>query len=253
MISEHPQLRADGELDVAVDDERAVVREHEAATCPITTSVTLTYQVSVVADERVVDRVGRGAEQVPALAERVRDQVPERLALEQQEREVVGGDVDRGDRHQRVDEAHAAAGRRESPGRPSARPPSRAGRSPRRAATPPIRPIVPTILGAVTASNPSDATDVREVLGRSSATGSPGVRPSNVTVPIITDDERHRAGAGVELRQPGRAAAAARPRGRASRTPRCARTARSRPRTPRRAATTSRCPRRTGRRGSARV
>ena len=47
-----------------------------------------------LAEDRVVDRVGGGPEQVPALAEGVRCEVADRLALVEQEREVVRGDVD---------------------------------------------------------------------------------------------------------------------------------------------------------------
>ena len=64
-------------------------------------------------EDGVVDpRVDR-PEQVPALPERVRGEVDDRLPLEEQERQVVRGDVDGGDRDERVDEAELELGERE--------------------------------------------------------------------------------------------------------------------------------------------
>ncbi len=103
-------------------DERAVVGEDQPGDVPGDDEPDLQVPGVVLAEDAVVDRCGRGPEQVPALAERIRDQVDDRLTLEDQEREVMSDDVDEGDRNQRVDEGAPQTLGRRGRGRSSASP-----------------------------------------------------------------------------------------------------------------------------------
>jgi hypothetical protein len=81
------------------------VRQRERRHVPDDDESDLPVPGGVGPDDGVVDLAAGGAEQVGALAERVRGQEGDALALEQQQREVVGRDVRERDRHERVHEA----------------------------------------------------------------------------------------------------------------------------------------------------
>ena len=141
------------------------------------------------------------AEQVPALPERVRGQVDDRLALEEQERQVVRGDVDRGDRHQRVDEAALAACGATARRRPSARPRCRAveaGDEPDAEQQPERR----GDLRRGQRADPDPVERVDDVCRRGPSRAAPWARPSNVTVPIITATNATVPGAGSSCGRP---------------------------------------------------
>ena len=95
--------------------ERPVVREREGGDVADDDHRDLDVPRVLLREDRVVDAPVDGAEEVPALPERVAGQVGDRLALEDEEREVVRGDVDGRDRHQRVDEAVLELARAEVP------------------------------------------------------------------------------------------------------------------------------------------
>ena len=110
------------------------------------------------------------------------------------------GDVDHRDRHERVDEGPPQLARRRCRRRPSARRRSRAGRSAPTTATPSSRPSVATTFGAV--SSPTIPSSASASSTETSLQSWPWLNPSNVTVPIITDDEQHRARHRIQPRQP---------------------------------------------------
>jgi len=58
-------------------------------------------------DQAVVDGEARGAEEVPPVPERIGGERRDRLALEEEQGEVVGGHVGEGDRDERVGECAA--------------------------------------------------------------------------------------------------------------------------------------------------
>ena len=104
----------------------------------------------------------------------------------------MGGDVDGGDRHQRVHEARAPACARRSRRRRCARRPSRAGRSRPRARRPSSRPIVSVSV---------EPERVEQARSRCRVQIAPWLSPSNVTVPIITTTNGDRARRALERRQ----------------------------------------------------
>src|SRR5829696_7254064 len=81
------------------------MRKSEAGDVPDDDDADLDVPGVFLREDGVVDPAVDGAEQVPASVERVAREIRQGLTLEEEERQVVGRDVDRGDGDQRVDKS----------------------------------------------------------------------------------------------------------------------------------------------------
>ena len=230
---EHPVLRAHRELGLVVEHQRALVGEDQRRHVAGDDEADLQVPGLVLADQAEVDRRGRGAEEVPALAERVGGERDDALALEDEEGQVVRDHVDQRDRDQRVHEAAAqalrgllAADRLRARGAERVEPrhqgrPRAAGRS--------SRPAAPC---------PGCRSRAREGVGQVVGERRPGLallEPVEGDGPDHHADHRDGAGDARRASSTPSAAGAGRRRRRACAPARCARRSRSRPRRPRRA------------------